>query len=255
MLFSPATYIGIDPTAGRKPFTYAALDEARGRVAMAQGDLETALAFAAGQSRAVVAVSAPTAPHQGLLENEAVRRSLSPPPKPGRWTGFRLAEYLLRRRNIKVPKTPGHAQECPNWMQMGFTLYNRLRQVGYHPYPIEGAAFQYLEVYPHACFAVLIGHAPLPKHSLEGRLQRQLCLFEQGLDVPDPMRFFEEITRHRLMIGVLPFEDLFTPQELDALVSAYTAWQAIQHPDQVTLLGDPGEGQVVLPVGELKARY
>ncbi|MDD5467066.1 MAG: DUF429 domain-containing protein [Anaerolineales bacterium] len=255
MLFSHTTFIGIDPTAGRKPFTYAALDQARGMAAMAQGNLEAALAFAAGQSRAVIAVSAPAAPHQGLLEKEAVRRSLSPPPRPGRWTKFRVAEYLLRQRNIKVPKTPGRVQDCPRWMQMGFTLYSRLRQVGYQPYPSEDAPLQYLEVYPHASFAVLIGHTPLPKHSLEGRLQRQLCLFEQGLNVPDPMRFFEEITRHRLINGVLPFEELFTPQELDALVSAYTAWLAIQHPDQACLLGDPDEGQVVLPAGELKARY
>ena len=75
------------------------------------------------------------------------------------------------------------------------------------------------------------------------------------MNVPDPMRFFEEITRHKLLKGILPNEDLYTPGELDALVSAYTAWLIANHPEQVTLLGDPVEGQIVLPAAELKPRY
>jgi predicted RNase H-like nuclease len=69
------------------------------------------------------------------------------------------------------------------------------------------------------------------------------------------MRFFEEITRHRLLQGILPTQDLYTPGELDALVAAFTAWKAATYPDQVTLLGDPQEGQMVLPVVELKRRF
>jgi predicted RNase H-like nuclease len=66
---------------------------------------------------------------------------------------------------------------------------------------------------------------------------------------------FEEITRHRLLQGILPVNDLCSPGELDALVGAYTAWLAATKPDQITLLGDPDEGQIVLPVPELKAHY
>ena len=94
--------------------------------------------------------------------------------------------------------------------------------------------------------------APL---SLEGRLQRQLALHERRVAVYDPMRIFEEFTRFRLLSGILPLGDLHSPGELDALVAAYTAWLAAKQPGSVTLLGDPDEGQVILPVAELKGRY
>ncbi len=72
---------------------------------------------------------------------------------------------------------------------------------------------------------------------------------------PDPLRFFEEITRHRLLKGILPLEDICAPGELDALVAAYTACLAANHLEQVTILGHPDEGQTYLPVAELKPRY
>jgi predicted RNase H-like nuclease len=140
-------------------------------------------------------------------------------------------------------------------MQMGFSLHRRLDGLGYHSFPAEESSRQCLEVYPHACFAVLLEVIPFPKYSLEGRLQRQLALHEKNLNVPDPMRIFEEITRHRLLKGILPVENLYSPGELDALVAAFTAWMAATRPDEITLLGDPAEGQIVLPVAGLKARY
>ena len=123
------------------------------------------------------------------------------------------------------------------------------------PLPRRVPPRQSLEVYPHACYAGLVGHLPLPKHTLEGRLQRQLVLYECRLNIPDPMSLFEEITRHRLLQGILPLENLYSPDELDALVAAYTAWLAGTNAEQVSLLGDPEEGYMVLPVAELKNRY
>jgi len=255
MLFTDVTYIGIDPTAGRRPFAYAALDGNLRLLALGQGELDEILAFVAGQRHALVAISAPRQPNQGLMERPDVRESLSPTPRPGRWTNFRLCEYLLRQHNIVIPQTASRAADCPRWMQMGFTLYKRLEGLSYHLWPQENHDHQYLEVYPHACFTVLLNTAPFSKHSLEGRLQRQLLLFEQNLNLNDPMRFFEEITRHRLLHGILADEQVYSPYELDALVAAYTAWSADTQPTQVLALGDPGEGQVILPVPELKSRY
>ncbi len=114
---------------------------------------------------------------------------------------------------------------------------------------------QSLEVNAHAGYCALLGLAPFEKHSLEGRLQRQLVLYEKEIEVTDPLRFFEEVTRHKLLHGILPLDDIYSPVELDAMAAAYTAWLAANHPDQVTLVGDPGEGQIVLPVGELKLKY
>ena len=255
MLFEKATFIGIDPTAGVKPFVYAALDAERRLLALGQGGLDDVLAFAAGQRQAVVGVCAPQRPNQGVMGRDGVRQGLAQPPRPGHWVDFRLADYLLRQRGIPIPQTPAQEETCPNWMRMGFNLHRRLEALGYRPYPQEGADLQCLEIYPHAGFAALLGVLPFAKHSLEGRLQRQLALYDLKMDVPDPMDFFEEITRYKLLHGVLPMADLHTPSELDALLAAYTAWLAAGHPEMVTLVGDVEEGQIVLPVGELKASY
>jgi predicted nuclease with RNAse H fold len=255
MLFSNSTFIGIDPTAGRSPFVFVAIDNKLELLALGQGEIDEVLAYAAGQRQAVVAVNAPRQPNCGVMAREEVRENLSPPPRPGRWQNFRLAEYQIRQHNIHIPQTAARLEDCPNWMQMGFILFRRLRELGYNSYPDQGSSHQSLEVYPHACFAVLLGRNPLPKHSLEGRLQRQLILYDRKVKVPDPMRFFEEITRFRLLNGILPEEGLYSAEELDALVAAYTAWQAALNPEQVTLLGDPQEGQIVLPAEKLKSHY
>ncbi len=254
MLFTPMTYIGIDPTAGRRPFSYVALENDLSLLALGEGEINEVLAFVAGQRQAYVAVCAPRQPNQGLMEQTAVRERLNPPPKPGRWRGFRVAEYLLRLHNISCPQTGSIETDCPQWMQMGFALFRRLQSLGYQPYPNE-ASLQWLEVYPHASFSSLLGMIPFPKNSLEGRIQRQLILYDRGLHIPDPMRMFEEITRHRLLQGILPLEDLHEPAELDAMVAAYTAWQAANHPQDTCLIGEAAEGQVVLPVSELKPSY
>lgn len=197
-----------------------------------------------------------------------------------------MAEYLLRQHGISCPKTAARQEDCPGWMRMGFAVYARLESLGYCAYPAQiaqtqpapaesasaqaqppqtrlelglkvsqAAPLQWLEVYPHACFCALLGLTPFPKYTLEGRIQRQLALHEQDMHIPDPMRLFEEITRHRLLQGLLPLQDLYTPGELDALVAAFTAWKAANQPGEVTLLGDPQEGQVVLPVKDLKRQY
>ena len=255
MFFTNTTFIGIDPTSGQKPFSYAALDSNRQLLALGQCSLEEILAFAAGQKQALVAVCAPRRPNQGLMERQEVRERLSPPPKPGRWMNFRLAEYQMRQHRISTYKTPTDEGDCPTWMQMGFNLYYRMEALGYHPYPKEGEALQWIEVYPHACYCVLLGKAPLRKTTFEGRIQRQLVLYQEKLEIPDAMRLFEEITRHRLLQGILPLEHLYSPGELDALVAAYTAWLTATHPERTTRLGDPEESLVILPTAELKRRY
>jgi Protein of unknown function (DUF429) len=255
MFFTNTTYIGIDPSAGLRPFIYAALDQDLRPMVLGEGKIDDVLAFLAGQRQAIVAIASPRQPNLGVMADGELRRQLSPSPRSGRWVDFRLADYLIRQHNISVPQTPASEEACPNWMRMGFRLYSKLDALGYREYPHADATRQFLEVYPHACFTVMLGLAPFPKTSLEGRIQRQLVLYEQKLKIPDPMLFFEEITSHRLLNGVLPVEHLSSPGELDALVSAYTAWVAGNHPDQLTLLGDVREGQVAIPSRNLKPHY
>ena len=59
MLFADAVYVGIDPTAGKRPIHYAAIDNQLRLVAIDKGDMEDVLAFVAGQEKAVVAVDPP----------------------------------------------------------------------------------------------------------------------------------------------------------------------------------------------------
>jgi hypothetical protein len=254
-----AVYIGIELMAennrGRRFYTFAALDHNLRLLAIARGSLADVLAFTGGQAEALVAVNAPRRPNQGLMKQESVRQKLTPPPRPGAWLNSRLAEYQLRLPNIPVLLTPQDPEDCPSWMRAGFVLYAHLDEMDYQPYPCEGALRQSLETHPHADFTALLGMPPFGRDTLEGRLQRQLVLHELGLKLPDPMRFFEEVTSHKLLHGVLPLKEIHPPDELDALAAAYTAWAAGCQPNEVTLLGAAEEGQIVVPVGELKERY
>jgi hypothetical protein len=255
MFFTESTYIGIDPTAGQKPFVYAALDNKLHLTALVHTSLDEVLAFMAGQSQAIAAVCAPRRPSRGLMSHPQVRDRLSPPPRPGRYLDFRVAEYMLRQHGISCYKTPADEKSCPNWMKMGFNLYQRLEHMGYHSFPARGHALQWIEVYPHASYSTLLGRAPLPKHSLEGRIQRQLVLYQQKINLPDPLDLIKFVTPQDLLEGTWPSDGLYNQGELDALVAAFTAWQAANHPDQITALGDDAEGLVILPVAELKRCY
>jgi len=255
MLFTNTMFFGIDPTAGKLPFIFGAIDQDLNVMVIDKGPLDDVLAFAAAQRQAIVGVCAPRRPNQGLMADEALRQSLTPIPNPGRWVDFRLVEYLLWQRNIRIPRTPASEEDCPRWMQNGFQLYQRLEALGYRAYPDEEAERQYIEVYPHASYCALLGVLPFAKRTLEGRLQRQLVLYEGRLRITDPMRIFEEITRYRLLNGILSTEGIFDQGELDALIAAYTAWQLMRTPENSLLLGDPAEGQVALPVSSLNERY
>jgi predicted RNase H-like nuclease len=80
-------------------------------------------------------------------------------------------------------------------------------------------------------------------------------LYERGLGIKDPMDFFEEITRYKLIKGIWPTELLYAPEQLDALAAAYTAWLAVNKPEHISMIGDLKEGRIVLPEKELKEKY
>jgi hypothetical protein len=65
------------------------------------------------------------------------------------------------------------------------------------------------------------------------------------LRITDPVDMFEEITRYKLIQGILPFDNLPSSKELDALVAAYLAWMTLNRPGQIV-----PKGEFVLPAGE-----
>jgi hypothetical protein len=249
------SYLGIDPTAGDRPIVFAAIDDTLTLQALGQGSLEDVVAFAAGQQQVVAAICAPRRPNTGIMSDEKFRQTLSPPLPPGRWMNFRVCEYLLRQHNLHIPRTPRNGEKIPGWMENGFKLFQRLDELGFQPLQNDGTDHQTIEIYPHASFSALLGKKPFPKNTIEGRIQRQLILFDLKMNVPDPMLFFEEITRSRLLRGFLPTEGLFNPGELDALAGAYTAWLTRHRPGDIQRFGDKQEGEILLPINPLKQRY
>jgi hypothetical protein len=247
------TFIGIDASGGLHPFTYAALDEDRQLVSLASGEAEDVIAFLGDQQVAMVAVNAPPRPNKGLVRMRMEAEGLIPGHLRG--ADMRLAERELRGHGILISPTPSRLDTCAAWIQAGFDLYSKMNEAGFKPYPTENATLQLLETHPHAAFCVLLGQLPLPKPTLEGRLQRQLILHANDLGIKDPMGFFEEITRHWLIKGRLPMEHIYSAEELDALVAALTAYLALRRPGAVMGVGDRAEGQITLPVAELKESY
>jgi len=125
-------------------------------------------------------------------------------------------------------------------------LKKKIAQAGFDPYLKSNAPRQWIETNPRDCFSALIGQPILPRHSLEGRIQRALILYEQGLQIRDPMDFFEETTRHHMTMGVFPNELLYSASELNALIAAYLAWSTVNKPVQVDLAGDKKDGKTLV---------
>lgn len=250
-------FIGIDPTAGKRPFSLAAVDDDLRIVAVEELDSEGCLEFIGRWPNPVVAVDAPQSPNQGLMRKAEVRKRYGLPPRGRTFGDWKVCEYEMRRRNLRLYATPSKAAKAPAWMRAGFELYRRLEQGGFSFYQAgaEIAGPTMIEVHPHACYGTLLGRRPLQKTSLEGRLQRQMVLYVEGLDVTNPVHVLEEISRHHLMTGELPLDGLYSHDALDALVGAYTAFLIHQRPGRTSQVGDPAEGLITLPVSTLKDSY
>lgn len=227
---SHSTYLGVELSGTRSRFHYAALDESQRILALGSGGLDAVLAYAAGLTRSLVAVDAP---------------SSLPGPDGGAWQ----VTAILRRAGATPNGLPDAGKRVPAWVAKGFQLYQHLAQLGYLRYPVEDAAFQVLETHAEGVFLSLLGRAPFEFGSLEGRIQRQLVLKDAGVNVPDAMDFFEEITRHRLLRGILPTEKVYSAGELGALAAAHVAWRAGCQPESLEVLG--AEAGVYLPAGEV----
>jgi hypothetical protein len=124
-------------------------------------------------------------------------------------------------------------------------FYEQLEKMSFRPYPAQNERRQWFRADADESFRALLQRKLLSRRTLEGRIQRALVLYDQGLQISDPMEFFEEITRYKLMQGILPFENLFSSKELDALVGAYVAWMTVNKPGQFIM-----QGEFILPSQE-----
>lgn len=163
----------------------------------------------------------------------------------------RAAEAELSRRGIPLRLTPAVEGAASSGVRAGLALGRELAARGFKEgADARGSARWLIETQPTACFAALLGHLPLGRGTLEGRLQRQLILLCEKVELPDPMEALEEITEHHLLAGHLTLDGLRKPEELDAIAAAYIAWRAWKSPDQVVWLGREVDGWICLPVGK-----
>lgn len=239
-------FLGVDVSISRRPFAYAALDENLQLIAVGAGEILEILAFAAGQTDCIAAISAPAHSNLGSMKDENIRASLDPAPPQGKFTNLRQAEYELEHLGLGDFRTPQKEENCHPRVKKGFNLYRNLETLGYSDFPSEQPR-QLLETHSEAGFISILGQRPMPGSTLEGRLQRQLILYEQELPVIDPMRFFEEITSRKLKHGLLPTEYILSEFELSAIMAAFIAWLVKIHPEKTVRYGNPQEGWIILP--------
>lgn len=117
-------------------------------------------------------------------------------------------------------------------------LHEQLAKMSFRPYPAKKDARQWLKTDADQSFSALLQKKLLSRRTLEGRIQRALILYDQGLQINDPMDFFEEITRYKLTQGILPLENIYSSKELDALVAAYVAWMTVNRSKQIIVKGE-----------------
>jgi predicted nuclease with RNAse H fold len=151
--------------------------------------------------------------------------AIDSPPRPALTGKSRACERELMRAGIHCYFTPSDPQLVAThnfyaWMAEGFRLFQSLEPD--YPLYCDGEPRGHaLEIYPHGS-AYVIGGGPEPK-KLKASYRRQL-LELSGLDT-----------------GALR-----TADELDAALAAYTGLLALR--GEVTVLGNPAEGVIVLPV-------
>lgn len=190
----PILFAGLEFSSGRKPVTFAGLDEDLKVVILERWDVSQVVSCLQTYETGVVAVSLP-----GTKQG-----------KEG------LAD-----------------------------LKGKCLSAGFKPFSQKSSPRQWIETDGQDCFRTLSGHPLLAHRSLEGRLQRSAILYEQGLQIADPVDLLEEITRYKLVQGILPLDDLPSWRELDALVAGYLAWMTVNRPGQVV-----PKGAFVLPAAE-----
>lgn len=190
----------------------------------------------------IIAVDAPFGLNKGLMNDEEYRSKISKDLK-GHYNK-KVSEYELSRRGIIPFSTPESIDEVTGWltwMKTGFELYERLESLGYRLLNEESGSFVrggIIEVFPHACFTTLAGYI-LESKSADVGLEERISVLE-GVGIKG---IREAITGNKHERA----------DRLDALAAAYTAC-AIYN-GQASFLGDIDEGQIAVPVKEIKEKY
>jgi hypothetical protein len=239
------TYIGIDVQAAQKPFYYTALDGELETIACGHGRLTDVLAYLAGQSSALVAVNGPIQLHQtspvfsqaGLFGSE---HSTGAGPHRG-------LDFDLPDRESPPIQSLSFGKKPALWMERSMELAKEMKHLGYTEADVSTNNRAYFETNTDAACHRITGVSPYDSRSLEGRLQRQLLLYEFGFPLQDPMAFLEEFTRFRLRTSNVPLTQIETAHELRALIAGATAWLMDYRPETLEYLKQGMINPMVIP--------
>ncbi len=178
----------------------------------------------------IVAVDEPLRTSEGLLLDPAYRRSICPPPAPGRYLNYRECDYQLIRRGLPLYQVPHRYPDCPGWMHAGFALYDALLRSGcWSLFDGDSSGNRVAEVYPFAAFAALTGSIPPVKQTVAGRAARIAALEARLHGFPPP--------------------DSLSHHDLDAAVAAVTALAL--RDGTASWVGNPREALIVSPASLL----
>ncbi|MBX4268453.1 DUF429 domain-containing protein [Clostridium estertheticum] len=234
-------FIGVD--VHKEKLTVASIDEKLNIEFIDNMIPDGLLNYLKNKEVSVIAVDAPYKLNYGFMNNDQYRMTLNCKLK-GHYNK-KVSEYELSRRGINPFSTPGSMDEITGWkgwIKTGFNLYTRIEELGYieisdrkYNNTIQG----FIEVFPHACFTVLLEYIPSPKDTDKGLKERFDILEKSGFKGLEKILFGSG--RHG------------KTDKLDALVAAYTGY--LTYIGNVTFIGNVDEGQIVLPTCALKESY
>lgn len=251
------SFIGLSVISPRKPLHLVVIDAEM--ETLFTGTLSTAQALEqiAKYPNAVCAIDTPLSANQGILAGVNGRLRYGLPANATLWQDFRVCEFMLAQIGMKIANTPPTSVSVSARTQLGWQVVEALRQLGFVNYRpgIFDSARQLLETHTESAYTVCLGHLPRPKSHLLGQLQRQMVLYDVGLDVQNPLRLFDEISRQQVLLGKWHLQEILPVEQMDAHMAAYTALLAMEKSEQLSLLGDPLEGQIALPMSPLKRKY
>jgi hypothetical protein len=233
------TYIGIDVQAVQKPYFYSAMNSNLEVIACGHGRLPDVTAYLAGQTSALVAVNGPV-----CLPHDSVQIGLFEGGEDGSQPVTRAGDRELEDRGFHDLAVQDHMKKTPLWVERSLELAESLARLEYSQ---KGGQKKYFETQSDAAYWLATGAMPYESRSLEGRLQRQLLLWEFGMAVKDPMNFLEEFTRFRLRTSQVPMDQILPGHELRAMIAASTAWLLDNHPERVEHFGVDTAGEIILP--------
>ena len=192
----------------------------------------TFFAFLIGQKMIKVAIHAPAYLGTAHTSDVESQKNNLPPVRE-----YRACEQQLWQANIPIDFTSAKLNRLSAPARHGFQLFQTLQQYNFLLTNQPDTPKILMESCPAACFHQLVNSFLVEEEPLLWRLQHQLILHNHHLPVQDPMAFFEEITRYKLLLGKVSLETILITEELNAMIIAYTAWLSHHHPEKSIHMG------------------